>query len=115
LADDSISSCEGRSTPAQKHQTTKLDNDIDEMSWLEGYSKEDIASAQLADSSTSEVNKWINSGYKPSKAELQSHSAEIRTLMSRRNQLKIENGILYKMTTARTGKPIAQIVLPLAL
>ena len=115
LADDSISSCEGRSTPAQKHQTTKLDNDIDEMSWLEGYSKEDIASAQLADSSTSEVHKWINSGYKPSKAELQSHSAEIRTLMSRRNQLKIENGILYKMTTARTGKPIAQIVLPLAL
>ena len=93
----------------------KLNDNTDNIQWLDSYSLEDIACAQKADVHVREVHTWIRDNLQPSSEELKSHANEVCVLMSRHKSLLVRNDVLYRQCTAKNGRQFLQVVLPLAL
>ena len=94
-----------------------LDDKMKELPWLSDFSALDIATAQRQDKDILPVLIWLDHGTKPDTAMLSTHSETTKALASRWAVLSInEDNILMKTgLTSRSGIPVNQMVLPLAL
>lgn len=65
------------------------------VSWIEGYSAEDIATMQREDADIGIVRTWLEKDENPTKSQLHLESPATRALWLFREFLHIKNGVLY--------------------
>ena len=68
-----------------------------DQSWLPAWSKEELRDSQEKDPALCQILSWLKESRRPSRNELQDlqHSPEVRAYMGRRNDLVIQEGVLY--------------------
>ena len=83
--------------------------------WMSCKTQDDIMREQQADPHISLVANWKNDLDKPpSKEDLESHSAEVRTMCGKWKQLEFEGGVLYRKWPSKTDPSVifTQLVTP---
>ena len=115
VVDDSDNMSELDVTPRERHTLQKLDTQIDQQRWLEFLTDADLAAAQVADPGLAKVRGWLLEGRKPTKAEIEPESAEVKALAGRWRLLSLQNDVVSRTIVPRPGKVILQKVLPQAL
>ena len=87
-----------------------------ETPWLGGYTLEDLAAKQRADSALLPVIKALEEGEKPSKELRKSFREETQSLVSRWQQLRLRNDVLYRCyQPSGPRSAVMQLVLPAEL
>ena len=75
---------------------------------LEQFTQEDLRRAQLKDSVLKVVREALNTGHWPSPTT----DADVSLLKRERVKLRLEDGLLYRVTTKASGKERRQLLLP---
>jgi hypothetical protein len=113
--EDSDSETDMAATPREKHAVKKLDQKISQQNWLTFITDADMAAAQTADAGLAKVRAWIQEDHKPTAAELEVESTEVKILMGRRRFLSLRNDVLVRNIVTKRGNPLIQTVLPPSL
>ena len=93
-----------------------IDQDLDKLSWLGGYSDAQLKTAQREDKNLKPVINALENRLKPKDSVKAKWNEESRILASRWNQLVLRDGILYRRWTPSSNEgPVTQLVLPAQL
>ena len=102
-------------TSREAHALKKFDKRIEQQSWLSTFSKADITAAQESDAGIAKVRNWVQDDHKPTTAELEVESAEVKTIVGRWRLLSLKDNVLIRTVQTAQKTVLKQVILPSSL
>jgi len=97
-------------------KATQLDEQIDELPWLGGYTARELAVRQRADTALLPIITALEENVRPAHPRRFTFCEETQSLASRWEQLRLQDGLLYRcVQPASALRPVMQLILPAAL